>query len=107
MRAARRAPSPINRACLAVGGKALDCLDGNWRSEFGADLVARGPFDDGVGAFAAGEDQPHPRTDLKAALACGHETALGDVEHLGFDAAGAELAHLRVDLDGKPGEAPA
>src|SRR5436309_1844081 len=51
MRAARRAPSPINRACLAVGGKALDRLDRNWRGEFGADLVARGPFDDGVGTF--------------------------------------------------------
>src|SRR5439155_1604994 len=73
MRAARRAPSPINRACLAVGGEAFDRLDRNWRGEFGADLVARGPFDDGVGAFAAGEDQPHPRTDLKAALAGGHE----------------------------------
>src|SRR3954447_22892553 len=107
MRAARRAPSPISRCFLAVGGEALDRLDRNWRREFGADLVARGPFDDGVGAFAAGEDQPHPRADLKASLAGGHEAAFGDVEHLGFDAASAELAHLRIDLDGKPGEASA
>src|SRR4051794_32806708 len=98
MGAARRAAMPTNGVLLAVDREALDRLERNGRGEFGPDLVARRPFDDGVGAFAPRQDQPDPRTDLKAALASGHEAAFGDVEHLRFDAAGAELAHLRVDV---------
>ena len=54
-----------------------------------------------------GKHQPDPRADLEPASAVGHEAALGDVEHLRLDAARAELAHLRVELDRKRAQAPA
>ena len=41
--------------------------------ELRADLVAGSPFDDGIGAVAAGQHQPHARADLKAPVGDGHE----------------------------------
>src|SRR3954469_11389419 len=82
-----------------TGTSGVDPVDRNRLGEFGAELVADGPFDDRIGALAAGQHQPYARADLKLRLGLGHEAALGDVEHPRFDAAGAKLAHLGLEAD--------
>src|SRR5438105_8773501 len=96
VRRARRA-EPAGR--LAVGRLDVQAVERDRLGELGADLVAGGPFDHGIGAVAAGQHQPHARTDLEMDVRDGHEAALGNVDDLRLDAAGAELAHSRVDLD--------
>src|SRR5687768_14399732 len=74
-------------------------LEGNRLGEFGAELVAGGPFDHGVGALAAGKHQPDPRTDVEIAVGLGHEAAFGNIDDAGVDSALAEFAHLGIETD--------
>src|SRR6266536_1584240 len=75
VRSARRA-EPADR--LAVGRLDVQALERDRLGELGADLVAGGPSDHGIGAVAAGQHEPHTRTNLEMSVRDGHEAALGN-----------------------------
>jgi hypothetical protein len=76
-------------------------VERNRVGEFRAKLVARRPFNNGIGPVAIGQDQPNARPDLEMGIGLRHKPALGDIEHARLDTAGAELAHLGVEIDRK------
>src|SRR6476661_4335003 len=99
---------PFRRRANAEASRAADqsrsadeAVERECLGEFGADLVARGPFDDRVRPGAARQHQPNAGADLELAFGDGHEPALGNVDHLSFDAVGAELPHVYLEGDGQ------
>src|SRR5690349_16756738 len=99
----RRVETGRRPAALRSG---LEALQRYRLGELSADLVAGGPFDDGVGPIPSRDDQPDAAADFESAFCNGHEAALGNVDDPGFDAAGAELAHLGFEVDRKARQAP-
>src|SRR6476659_5619274 len=83
-----------------------ECVEGNGLRELGAEPIASGPFDHGICTVSATRpDQPDPDADIDVPVGDGHDAALRDVEDRGVDAAGAQLAHRRLKLDGRPSAA--
>src|SRR5260370_20027562 len=72
---------------------AFETLERDRFGEFRAQLVARGPFDHGVGAFAPGQHEPDPRADLEVDFGGGHEAALGNIDHPRLASGLPKLAH--------------
>ena len=94
-------------AIVAAAGRSIGINVVSKPTPFGTIVDAMGARGFDMAIMGAPEVHPtHPRSDLEAAVRDGHESALGNVDDLGLNPAGAELTHLRVNFDWKPGETP-
>src|SRR5918993_5023806 len=81
----------VSKLAAVDGGRqpwlAAQALERDGLGEFGAELVARRPFDHRIGAIAPRQHQPDAGSNLEAAVGFGHEAAFRNVDNAGVDAA--------------------